>query len=524
MSCLLGFFIVTQAFNRTATAEELKRKIEPNAINVPDGYEVEAVVANLSVPTTAIFDGKNVLIAESGFQNTAKPRILKITPEGKVEVLLEKGLESPVTGLLMLDKKLYISHKGKISLLQNGKLTDIVTGLPSQGDHQNNKIVRGPDGKIYVGQGTTTNTGVVGEDNYLFGWLDKSPEAHEVPCKDITLTGKNFTTDNPLKKGEKVTTGAYKPLGTSSKPGEIIKGNVKCGGSIIRFNPDGSEIELVAWGLRNPFGLTFDANNTLWSTFHGADVRGSRPVFNDVDYLVEVKQDAWYGWPEYFDSAPVTDERFHEPSKPKPEFLWQKHPELKEPILTFPTHSGTNGIAFSNSDDFGYKGDLFVAEFGTYTVPTAGFNITPNGFRVSKVNMETKEVTSFASNFLPGPSYINQSGGLNRPSDVVFGPDNSLYIVDWGATTIGTDGVKYVPGSGVLWRVSKKGQPDMWKKNTIIISSAALPEEKREPQVRNASELYKYFAPEIIVFSIPIIAIIVVFTWFIAKKLKQRKR
>ncbi len=60
--------------------------------------------------------------------------------------------------------ELYISHKGIVSIVEEDKtLRDIVTDLPSLGDHQNNNIVLGPDGKIYMGQGTTTNSGVVGD-------------------------------------------------------------------------------------------------------------------------------------------------------------------------------------------------------------------------------------------------------------------------------------------------------------------------------------------------------------------------
>src|SRR5205823_6281972 len=117
----------------------------------------------------------------------------------------------------------------------------IVTDLPSDGDHQNNNIVLGPDGKIYMGQGTRTNSGVVGVDNYIFGWLQNHPNSHDVPCKDITLVGQNFETESPIDPShKKVTTGAYKPYGEPSTPGEVIKGEAKCGGSIARFNPDGS--------------------------------------------------------------------------------------------------------------------------------------------------------------------------------------------------------------------------------------------------------------------------------------------
>jgi len=62
---------------------------------------------------------------------------------------------------------------GKISSVTGeGKVTDLVTGLPGYGDHFNNQLAPGPDGKIYFGQGAATSSGVVGLDNgYPFVWL-----------------------------------------------------------------------------------------------------------------------------------------------------------------------------------------------------------------------------------------------------------------------------------------------------------------------------------------------------------------
>lgn len=87
-------------------------------------------------------------------------------------MVASEGLRPPVTGLLIVDQSLYVSHRGKVSVVEDGRLRDIVTDLPSEGDHQNNQLALGPDGKIYMGQGTTTNVAVVGVDNYIFGgWV-----------------------------------------------------------------------------------------------------------------------------------------------------------------------------------------------------------------------------------------------------------------------------------------------------------------------------------------------------------------
>jgi Family of unknown function (DUF6114) len=47
--------------------------------------------------------------------------------------------------------------------------------------------------------------------------------------------------------------GAFSPFGNSTIKGQIIKGDVKCNGCIISANPDGADLKVVGWGLRQSF-------------------------------------------------------------------------------------------------------------------------------------------------------------------------------------------------------------------------------------------------------------------------------
>ena len=62
----------------------------------------------------------------------------------------------------------------------------------------------------------------------------------------------------------------------------------------MRANLDGSQLELVAWGIRNAFGLGFLPDGRLLATDQGADQRGSRPIVAGPELLNEVKQGSWY--------------------------------------------------------------------------------------------------------------------------------------------------------------------------------------------------------------------------------------
>jgi glucose/arabinose dehydrogenase len=516
--------IVILSGTPTAAVQQEPRRPRSSAVRVPNGYKIEVVVINLSVPTTAIFDGQDLLVAESGWANTARARVLRVTPSGDVRVEAEEGLQAPVTGLLLHQGGLHVSHKGRVSIVRNGRiLRDVVSGLPSEGDHQNNNIVMGPDGKIYMGQGTVTNSAVVGVDNYIFGWLPQKRDLYEIPCKTIRLRGLNFESENPLTpQADKVTTGAYKPFGTPGVRGERISGNPKCGGSIVRFNADGSGFELVAWGLRNPFGLEFDGRGQLWATSHGADVRGSRNIFNDPDYLFRVQEGAWYGWPEFYDGEPVTSGRFKAPTKEQPQSLWMDHPPLVRAFARFPTHSGTNGIAISPGGPFGFEGQAFVAQFGAFVPITTGVNVRPSGYNVVRVDLSTGIVHEFASNVAPGPHFVNRLGGFDRPSDVVFGPDGALYVVDWGSSTVDQQGLKLVPQTGVVWRIYPEQVSAVRPQGPVVVAAAPVPEEQRKPEVRNVPEFYRMVGPELALLVIAgLIALILVFLVLRARGRRQ---
>src|SRR5207249_154818 len=118
----------------------------------------------------------------------------------------------------------------------------VITGLPSLGDHFNENIAIGPDNKLYVTQGVATNSGVVGVDNYFFGWLQLFPQFHDVPCRSFTLNGTSFVSGNPLtaSPSDTATTGPFLAFGTPATAGQTLQAQVPCSGAILRANLDGS--------------------------------------------------------------------------------------------------------------------------------------------------------------------------------------------------------------------------------------------------------------------------------------------
>ncbi|CQR73786.1 Quinoprotein glucose dehydrogenase B precursor [Sporomusa ovata DSM 2662] len=448
------------------------RQIDPSDIVVPPGYEVDVYADCLTTPINLVFtDLGNVLIADAGVAD-GNGKVLGLTDDG-FQVIAD-GFNPPLTGINVLGDDIYVSHRGFISVVHtDGTVEDVLAGLPSWGDHHNNRVVFGPDGKMYFGQGTATNSGVVGPDNR--GWVKNYPFLHDYPGEDIGLVGRNYESENflTIAPDDIAVTGGYSPFAVPTIRGEEVKGIIRASGSILRANPDGSELELVAWGLRNPFRMKFDRNNRLYSTNHGMDVRGSRPVANSPDEFYLIKKGCWYGWPDFTGGLPVTLPRFKPEDDPQPKFLLSKHPmEPPEPLAVFEPHAAVMGFDFNYNRRFGQVGDVYIAEFGSEAPRTTGGKPLPGvGHRVSRINMKTGKVIVFAINKSGYAASYTNGGGFERPIDAVFGPDKALYVVDFGMTAEAQSGDhqdgheeggeggahehNYLPRTGLIWRIRR---------------------------------------------------------------------
>ncbi len=78
-----------------------------------------------------------------------------------------------------------------------------------------------------------------------------------------------------------------------------------------------------------------------------------------------------------------------------------------------------------------------------------------HGFRVVEVHPATGTAEPFLRNRHPGPASAHGSGGVERPVDVKFGPDGSMYVLDFGVSTVDVQKQLSYGRTGVLWRVRR---------------------------------------------------------------------
>ncbi len=505
-------------------------KPDPSKILVPPGYKVEVFVAGLDTPSSATVDKEgNVWVAISGPlfggpDPIEPPHVKVFDKNGKLLKEIGKGIFKTVMneiGYCPENGITYIPEYGeKIWEIEgvNGELRLIIKDL-FLGDHRNGGITC-KDGWLYFALGFPSNSGFADPDNH--GWTDipndpfwvKHPDGlgttpHDPVCRDIVHTGLN------LKSSDGRITGALMPVGVPAKPGQIVKAQVPCGGSVMRVKigdkgPDGiyphEKMEVYAFGFRNQSGIAFGPKgtrfeNALAVSDNGANDLGHRRIANGPEKLfivTEKGQDA--GFPDKEGFGFVSDKRFgwsiyrgNPVQNPYPNLFIGDTPFVPtvwpyrfqfhvngtrgvpliaanpnpngyiNPVLEWDTNNPIDGIAWSFSDQFGYKGDLFGAVYGILdTGPESLVPTWPAVLRIHFLEPAGVQWFYFMRNIEMGPNAYQKpenKGGLERPNDVVFSPDGDImYVVDYGEVAVDfymPAPFYTVPKSGVIWKVTK---------------------------------------------------------------------
>ncbi|MDF2537279.1 MAG: repeat containing protein [Herbinix sp.] len=438
-----------QSFNETL------RILNPDNIILQAGYTIEVFLEGLNAPSRLTFtDNGDILIALSGYVSR-EAAILRYS-NGQIDTIAD-GFLPPITGLTYHEGNIYVTHANKVTIIyQDGRRQVLIDGLPILGDYWGSNVAFGPDGKMYLGIGSATNSGVVGTDNV---WIFNYPFFCDQIGHYAILVGDNFETANVFTiTDENAYTGAFSPFGIPNRPFEIRKGIVKASGSIIKSNADGSQIEQFATGFRYPNCLKFDINGKLYVSQQTCEARGSRPIANAPNDFCLVTAGTWYGWPDYVGNEPVTLEKYKPEGGKQPEFLLHNHPMVPpRPFVTFPPNSKLSGFAFNYNTQFGPYGNAYIAEYGAggFIIPGTATPFTGDGYRVSEIDMNVGAVRTFAINRSGFPDSIVREGGFGRPADIAFGPDGAMYVLDIGISSP-TDLSDYYPNTGVIWRITRE--------------------------------------------------------------------
>ena len=488
--------------------------IDRSFVEYPTGFVFHRYIKNLTGATAIAFDDQgSILIAEGGLANRP-PAIYGFRPNGtRFDIYRDPNLPfgigapkaklfGPIGGMLYHEGQLYVSHrdrnrKGVISAirLRDGAQTTIVAGMPAQGDYGLTDLALKPDGRLYFGIGTATNSGIVGLDNWAVGWVRQYPKVHDQPWTKLRLRIVRLDTRNPIAglfgPGERAVTGAFQPFDRASKSSVYPPQNGKFNGAIYSVALDGGDLRPEAWGIRLPRGLAFNEVGSLFFTNNGMELRGTRPVKDDPDVLCRLVQGTWYGWPDWTaDFHPITDDKYH----PGIEMIYSTGVDAlpvlidqsasgrdgtglraptREDLLrgTFPSQSGAAKLVMApRTGPFErFQGSAIVALSGDRSPFATGNQKTigPVGYKVVRVSLDNQQVEDFIRNTAGKPAHTLpkqkkrlRGNTLERPVDVKFGPDGALYVLDMGRMEIKNGKEHIVAGSGQIFRLVPVETPE----------------------------------------------------------------
>jgi len=173
-------------------------------------------------------------------------------------------------------------------------------------------------------------------------------------------------------------------------------------GSILRFRPDGTGVEVYATGLRMPFGLAFDSRRQLYATENGREGLG---YDSPPDEINQIQPGADYGWPRCWGG------RREDPDGGGGAELCA---QTQAPVAELPAHAGAAGLVFYSAAAFPaeYHGDAFVALSGSW------YGAEARGHSVVRMHGPAREILPFAS-------------GFGRPVGLAVGPEGQLLVVDY---------------------------------------------------------------------------------------------
>ena len=184
-------------------------------------------------------------------------------------------------------------------------------------------------------------------------------------------------------------------------------------GVIVRSNPDGSNFEVFAHGLRNTHEFVFDAYGNIISSDNDGDHKG------ESERLVHIVEGSDAGWRANWQYGKYTDPKNNGYNVWMDEKLFTPHWDgqaayIIPPIQNF--HNGPTGMRYNPGTALGKKwmDKFFLVEFvgDPSRSHIWSFDLKPKG-----ASFELKSEESILSGVLP--------------TGIDFGPDGALYLADW---------------------------------------------------------------------------------------------
>lgn len=184
--------------------------------------------------------------------------------------------------------------------------------------------------------------------------------------------------------------------------------------AILAVDTASGDTSVFASGLRNPVGMAWEpVYGALWTVVNERDELGDQLV---PDYLTEVEQGAFYGWPYSYWGSNV-DQRV---APQKPDLVAQ----AREPDYALGAHTASLGLAFyTHSAIPSLAGSAIIGQHGSWN------RAQPSGYKVIAVSFDDGKPMGAPTDLLS--SFLNSEGeAQGRPVGVAINDQGAILVAD----------------------------------------------------------------------------------------------
>ncbi len=365
---LVLFFVIFSCKPKKATDAQIETEenetvaeisLPLRKLNLPDGFQIDVFATGIDGARSMTMGDNGTLFVGTRNENRVYA-IQDLDGDFKADktIVLDTTLEVP-NGVAFKDGALYVAEVGRLLRYPNieANLTNpptpevVYDDYPTEFHHGWKYIAFGPDGKLYVPVGA--------------------------PCNICESEDERYA-------------------------------------SITRMDPDGSNREIYAKGVRNTVGFTWHPETgEMWFTDNGRDMLGDDIPPCEFNRITEPGQH--FGYP-YCHGGTVKDPEFGD-----------KYPcaDFVAPAQALGAHVAPLGVKFYTGDMFpeSYKDYALIAEHGSWN------RSSKVGYKISMLKLEGNEVVSYDT-FIDGWLDEEAQEAFGRPVDIIVLKDGSLLISD----------------------------------------------------------------------------------------------
>jgi glucose/arabinose dehydrogenase len=397
-----GLAVVLASALALTASEAPKCDADNGGLTLPAGFCAFAVADNLGTARhLAVAENGDIYVAIRGNNPGGIVALHDTNGDGRFEQKEHFG-EGSTTGIALRHGYLYVAHPTKIErykmtagqLAPSGPVETIVTGLPTERQHEDKGIAFDDKGSLYINVGAPSNA-----------------------CQ------------NPDRKPE---IKGQDPCPLLDKHAGIWKFDEN------KQNQTQEDGTRFATGLRQMPAITWhdgalyivmnnrDALDTFWPNLFTAKENAERPA----EPMYRAVAGSNFGWPycffDYGQQKFLLNPEYGGDGK-----ATGRCTEFTVPVTSFPAHWAPVDVMFYSGNQFPhYKGGAFIAFHGSWNrapMPMDGYNVVFQPFQGGK---PSGKYEIFATGFAGRTPLMKPDDAMWRADGVAQGPDGSLYITD----------------------------------------------------------------------------------------------